>query len=787
MASMQLLQFVLSAALLFSSSCAQQLNPPAIFLANATVLPAADSTNASLPSNAILTIYRAVRSQNLGLLGALLNVNISGLANYLALDVQLVLRNTTAPITLSNVTTLLSFFALLTPPAGSNVTVNNVSELYFYFIDSTNVLTVSQVTAGQLGNVFLTSFWQLLNSTTSPNGTWTVAYVSITPAPSGPFIPQTTPVFAATPNVTIWSTIGSGMATFVNTSIPANVTIEANVIVASIGLQAALSDGNLSPANVANQYFAPFFRVVLPTLPSPTLLNLTDPIIITFFDLLRGRNATGNASPQTVVSYKQLNIQSAILTTLVPALPSIGDVYVIQLWQPSPRLGNTSETSDSGLGLGTTVGISLGATAVVLGGLLVGAWIFPSRRKRRHEPPGLPPVTDHDTEKDAAVERGVGKVSAKPRQASATAQAHEATLGLIRVFTIRELRKATAGFSETTLLGAGAFGRVYRGTFADGSFLAVKELRKGRGGLGQQEFLTELATIARVRHRNLVALRGYCISPKAFYLVLDYAPNGNLSSALSSGSSTALTWSQRLVIATGSARGLSYLHNDMAPSILHRDIKSANILLDQNMEPLVADFGLAKLLDEGKTHHSTNVRGTYGHVAPEYALYGQVTKKSDVYSFGVVLLELLTGRRAVETMPDGGRSNLVDAVARQYHRPLVVLDPRLRGQFPEQASAQLVVLAVACTAREEAHRPHMSHVLRELDDISQTRESNIENYEEIGRESREDWFGPAARASDAPGYSSTSTDSWNRQSRSSGSGGQMDSMTYRMSMMSQGR
>jgi hypothetical protein len=281
-------------------------------------------------------------------LGAFSNGSFSQVASYVSQDVQLVLPNTTAPVTLTNVTTLLRFVSLLTPPAGSNVTVNNVSDLYFYAVDSTNVLTVFEATLGQLGNVYITGFWQLQNSTTSPNGTWVVALASMAPAPSGPFIPQTLPVFAATPNVTINNNVTAAPQ---NTSSPTNVTIEATVVAVSNGLQAAFSNASLSPENVTSQYFAPFFQVVLPTLKSPTALNLTDPVIVTFFNLLRGRNATGNASPQTVVSYKQLNNQSAVLTTLVPGLPAIGDVYVIQLWQ----LLNASTGSNTTTGVNTTI------------------------------------------------------------------------------------------------------------------------------------------------------------------------------------------------------------------------------------------------------------------------------------------------------------------------------------------------------------------------------------------------------------------------------------------------
>ncbi|GAQ78385.1 Protein kinase superfamily protein [Klebsormidium nitens] len=371
----------------------------------------------------------------------------------------------------------------------------------------------------------------------------------------------------------------------------------------------------------------------------------------------------------------------------------------------------------------------------------------------------------------------------KARNPSAIVQAQEA-LSVVRLFTFRKIKKATNGFSDSALIGQGAFGRVFRATFSDGTVLAVKELGKGKKGVGQKEFVSELGTIGNVRHRNLVSLRGYCIAANAYYLLMDYAPNGNLQTAISNVSGAPLTWKQRLDIATGAVRGISYLHNDTAPTILHRDIKSANILLGANFEPLVADFGLAKLVDEGVTHHSTAVRGTYGYVAPEYALYGQVTKMIDVYSFGVVLLELVTGRRAVEAMPDGTRCNLVDAVARHARQPNDVVDPRLHGHFPAQVSAQFVALAVGCTAREDVHRPQMSHVLRELEDMGRRVEADS------GIVTDGSWFGSAGTGQAVTAYPSASTSSWNQPGASSGSAasdGIMASMDYQVSAIRQGR
>ncbi|PIA27252.1 hypothetical protein AQUCO_08200044v1 [Aquilegia coerulea] len=228
-------------------------------------------------------------------------------------------------------------------------------------------------------------------------------------------------------------------------------------------------------------------------------------------------------------------------------------------------------------------------------------------------------------------------------------------------FKLEELERATDNFSERNLIGRGGFGIVYKGTLSDGTLVAVKKMIESDFE-GKSEFCNEVEIISNLRHRNLVPLRGCCVSDgdddeelgKQRYLVYDYMPNGNVNDHLffseisSSGSAKALTWSQRKNIILDVAKGLAYLHYGVKPSIYHRDIKATNILLDAEMKARVADFGLVKQIKEGQSHLTTRVAGTHGYLAPEYALYGQLTEKSDVYSFGVVVLEIISSRRALD-------------------------------------------------------------------------------------------------------------------------------------------
>ncbi|XVE49089.1 hypothetical protein DITRI_Ditri01bG0054100 [Diplodiscus trichospermus] len=228
-------------------------------------------------------------------------------------------------------------------------------------------------------------------------------------------------------------------------------------------------------------------------------------------------------------------------------------------------------------------------------------------------------------------------------------------------FRLHDLEKATDYFSQKNFTGRGGFGFVYKGVLPDGTVVAVKKLIESEFQ-GDEEFCNEVEIISNLKHRNLVPLRGCCMiddddeeKGSHRYLVYDYMPNGNLDDHLflSKIGSKPLSWPQRKNIILDVAKGLAYLHYGVKPAIYHRDIKATNILLDADMRARVADFGLAKQSREGHSHLTTRVAGTHGYLAPEYALYGQLTEKSDVYSFGVVVLEIMCGRKVLDLSSSG--------------------------------------------------------------------------------------------------------------------------------------
>ncbi|XP_074573940.1 proline-rich receptor-like protein kinase PERK15 [Curcuma longa] len=287
-------------------------------------------------------------------------------------------------------------------------------------------------------------------------------------------------------------------------------------------------------------------------------------------------------------------------------------------------------------------------------------------------------------------------------------------------FTYEELARATDGFSEANLLGQGGFGYVHRGVLPNGKEVAVKQLKAG-SGQGEREFHAEVEIISRVHHKHLVSLVGYCISGGKRLLVYEFVPNYTLEFHLHGKDRPTMEWPTRLKIALGSAKGLAYLHEDCNPKIIHRDIKAANILLDYKFEAKVADFGLAKLASENDTHVSTRVMGTFGYLAPEYASSGKLTDKSDVFSFGVMLLELITGRRPVDSSQSFMDDSLVD-----WARPLLtraledgnydaLVDPNLGKNFNPSEMACMIACAAACVRHSAKRRPRISQIVRALE------------------------------------------------------------------------
>ncbi|KAJ1702772.1 hypothetical protein LUZ63_002551 [Rhynchospora breviuscula] len=293
-------------------------------------------------------------------------------------------------------------------------------------------------------------------------------------------------------------------------------------------------------------------------------------------------------------------------------------------------------------------------------------------------------------------------------------------------FTYEELASATNNFSQANLLGQGGFGYVHKGVLPNGKEIAVKQLKSG-SGQGEREFQAEVDIISRVHHRHLVSLVGYCIAGAQRMLVYEFVPNKTLEYHLHGASKglSVMNWSTRLKIALGAAKGLAYLHEDCHPRIIHRDIKSANILIDNKFEAMVADFGLAKLTNDNHTHVSTRVMGTFGYLAPEYASSGKLTEKSDVFSYGVMLLEMITGRRPVDSNHTFMDDSLVDWARPLLSRALAdgnydeLADPRLEGNYDPMELARMVASGAACVRHSAKRRPKMSQIVRALEgDVS---------------------------------------------------------------------
>lgn len=295
-------------------------------------------------------------------------------------------------------------------------------------------------------------------------------------------------------------------------------------------------------------------------------------------------------------------------------------------------------------------------------------------------------------------------------------------------FDIKELNKATNKFSADNLIGRGGFGIVYRGVLPDGSLVAVKKVLDPYMEGSDEEFRNEVEIISNLRHRNLVPLRGCCISDddidegRQRFLVYDFMPNGSLEQYIFGNGNVNLSWPQRKNVILDVAKGLAYLHYGVKPAIYHRDIKATNILLDGEYRARVADFGLARQSREGQSHLTTRVAGTHGYLAPEYALYGQLTEKSDVYSFGVVVLEIMTGRRALDMSAPSGIVLVTDWAWTlvKADRTSEVLDESLvmdssPNTIAKGVMERFVLVGILCAHVMVALRPTIAEALRMLE------------------------------------------------------------------------
>lgn len=289
----------------------------------------------------------------------------------------------------------------------------------------------------------------------------------------------------------------------------------------------------------------------------------------------------------------------------------------------------------------------------------------------------------------------------------------------VQVFTYKELEMATNNFNEGNVIGHGGYGVVYRGVLGDGTVVAIKMVHRD-GKQGERAFKIEVDLLSRLHSPYLMELLGYCADQNHRLLIFEFMPNGSLQQHLHSPHTypQPLDWGTRLRIALDCARALEFLHEHVIPSIIHRDFKCSNILLDHNFRAKVSDFGLAKTgSNKINGQISTRVLGTTGYLAPEYASTGKLTTKSDVYSFGVVLLQLITGRVPVDTRRPPGEHVLVSwALPKLTHREKVMemVDPNLKGQYSQKDIIQIAAIAAVCVQVEPDYRPLMTDIVQSL-------------------------------------------------------------------------
>ncbi|GMI84698.1 L-type lectin receptor kinase S.4 [Hibiscus trionum] len=284
-------------------------------------------------------------------------------------------------------------------------------------------------------------------------------------------------------------------------------------------------------------------------------------------------------------------------------------------------------------------------------------------------------------------------------------------------YSYHELKQATKGFSAKNLLGHGSFGRVYKGKLRDSKTQVAVKRVSHESNQGLREFLSEISGIGRLRHRNLVQLLGWCRRRGDLLLVYDFMANGSLDKFLFDEPKKTLNWGDRFRVINGVAIGLLYLHEGYEQVVIHRDVKASNVLLDDELNGKLGDFGLARLYEHGSNLRTTRVVGTLGYLAPEVTRTGKATTSSDVYAFGALLLEVVCGRRPIEPKALPLELGLVDWVWKMYREGRVfdVVDPRLNGQYGEDEMLMVLKLGLICSDDVPVARPSMRQVVRYLD------------------------------------------------------------------------
>ncbi|KAK2354727.1 L-type lectin-domain containing receptor kinase IX.1 [Trifolium repens] len=372
------------------------------------------------------------------------------------------------------------------------------------------------------------------------------------------------------------------------------------------------------------------------------------------------------------------------------ATGAIGEINYLLSWEFNSTLEKSGDSKIKATKLAAILIVS--GVVVVVGVVALAAYVLVWRKRNRSKK--CKEEAMHLTSMNDDLERGAG-----PRR-----------------FTYKELDLATNNFSKDRKLGQGGFGAVFKGYFVDLDLhVAVKKISRG-SRQGKKEYVTEVKVISQLRHRNLVKLLGWCHDKGEFLLVYEFMPNGSLDSHLF-GKRIPLSWSARHKIVLGLASGLLYLHEEWERCVVHRDIKSSNVMLDSSFNVKLGDFGLAKLMDHELGPQTTGLAGTLGYLAPEYVSTGRASKESDVYSFGIVVLEITTGKKATEVMKEkDGEKGMIEWVWDHYGRGeiLVAMDESLKKDFDEKQVECLMIVGLWCAHPDVNLRPSIRQAIQVL-------------------------------------------------------------------------
>ncbi|KAJ7953491.1 putative Kinase [Quillaja saponaria] len=397
---------------------------------------------------------------------------------------------------------------------------------------------------------------------------------------------------------------------------------------------------------------------------------------------------TPNPEEHTSLSY-QIDLMKVlpewITVGFSAATGSTLERHTLLSWEFNSTLDIKEMNENKAEKIRLVVGLSVSGGVLIAGAIIayVILWRWKIKKREAAEMENLTSINDD-------LERGVG-----PKR-----------------FSYRDLVLATNNFSSERKLGQGGFGAVYRGYLVDVDMaVAVKKISRG-SRQGKKEYITEVKIISRLRHRNLVQLIGWCHDRGEFHLVYEYMPNGSLDYHLF-GNRTPLSWALRHRISLGLASALLYLHEEWEQCVVHRDIKSSNIMLDSSFNVKLGDFGLARLMDHELGPQTTGLAGTLGYLAPEYVTTGRASKESDVYSFGVVALEIATGKKSIDPMENKG---LVEWVWNHYGRGelLLAVDKRLQLEFVEKQVECLIIVGLWCAHPDQNRRPSIRQAIQVL-------------------------------------------------------------------------